>query len=398
MTNTNTTINETVRAKVMQARVELNAAFIDRETEIDVLLLALLAGEHACLLGPAGTGKSELLRKIASILDVHGEDYFEIAFSKFTTPEQFLGPFKYTAIQQDVYERNTANRLPRAMIAFLDEVWKCAAALNALLPIMCEGTFENGGTISEIPLRFVCSASNELPEDDSLGALFDRYLFRHYVRPIQGDVGRAELFRRAASSSSRRKGAVNEVNVRLTREDWDTMCSDVCAVGLTDDVTQSLLAFRTQLERDGIEHGDRRWVKAVRALQAKAYLSGDSWVDEEHFIALVPCMWTERDQIEKIETAAKAAINPLVGACREIHTAARDEANRLIGTGKSEEMFRAPTVMKMAGDKIRARRDATSGKARDRIEVILSTMADEFATMKETIKCRHAEKFANETL
>jgi len=392
------TINNNIRTKFQTARTELSAAFIERDVEIDVLLLALCSGEHACLLGPAGTGKSELLRKLATILDVKGEDYFEIVFNKFTTPEQFLGPYSYTAMQKDKYERNTANRLPRAKMVFADEIWKCVAAVNCLLPVMCEGTFENGGVINKIPLKMVVSASNEMPEDESLGAMWDRYMLRHWVKPIQSKQNRRELFSRAAASGDRRKGAVGDVAIRISESEWDQMLEDVATIELSKDVASSLLAFREQLERDGIEHGDRRWVKAVRVLQAKAYLAGDDEIDEEHFTALVPVMWNERDHVEKIETAAKTAINPLVAECREYHNAARTEAQRLIDTGRSDEMFRAPTVFKNAGEKIRSRREATSGKAAKRIDAVLEAMATEFEAMKATIKSAHESKFDAETL
>ena len=67
----------------------LNAKFIEREEEIDSLLLALISREHVLLLGPPGTAKSALAEEICKSL---GGNLFSLLFTKFTTPEEVFGP------------------------------------------------------------------------------------------------------------------------------------------------------------------------------------------------------------------------------------------------------------------------------------------------------------------
>ena len=51
----------TVRDKFTAVRKELNESLIERSEEIDLLLTALIAGEHLLLVGPPGVGKSLLI-------------------------------------------------------------------------------------------------------------------------------------------------------------------------------------------------------------------------------------------------------------------------------------------------------------------------------------------------
>lgn len=54
-----------------------------------LLLLAALAGEHLLLLGPPGTAKSELSRRMARLT---GGTYFERLLTRFSVPEELFGP------------------------------------------------------------------------------------------------------------------------------------------------------------------------------------------------------------------------------------------------------------------------------------------------------------------
>src|SRR5205814_883560 len=66
--------------------------------------------------------------------------------------------------------------------AFLDEVFKASSSiLNTILTLMNERRFHNGREVAEVPLLTLFAAANELPEDDELLALHDRFLLRFVV-------------------------------------------------------------------------------------------------------------------------------------------------------------------------------------------------------------------------
>src|SRR5262245_66505053 len=72
--------------------------------------------------------------------------------------------------------------LPEAEFVFLDELFNAnSAILNNLLTVLNERVYRRGAEVHRLPLLSLFSASNHLPEDDALKALFDRFLLRCHV-------------------------------------------------------------------------------------------------------------------------------------------------------------------------------------------------------------------------
>ena len=156
------------------------------------MLLAALAGEHLLLLGPPGTPKSELSRRLAALTTGR---YFERLLTRFSVPEELFGPLSMRGLENDEYLRQVEGYLPTAEVAFIDEIFKAnSAILNALLTLLNERLFDNGTTRNAVPLLTLVGASNELPESEELSALYDRFLLRVAVAPLSDD-GVDELLR-----------------------------------------------------------------------------------------------------------------------------------------------------------------------------------------------------------
>ena len=186
-----------VRDKFAAARAELAAALVERDDEVDLVLTALVAREHALLVGPPGTAKSLLLEGVARFV---AGNRFTCLLTKFTLPEELFGPVSLAGLREDRYVRVTAGKLPEADVAFVDEVFKASSAiLNTLLRLLNERTFDDGsGAARAVPLRLCVAASNGWPGADGgggkeLAAVFDRFLFRKEVRPVATNEGRGRL-------------------------------------------------------------------------------------------------------------------------------------------------------------------------------------------------------------
>jgi len=377
---------------IVDAGKSLAAAFYERDTEIRLLLVAALARENVCLLGRAGVAKSALVRGFASLLG--GAKVFETLLTKFSVPEQVVGALKLSALENDRYERNTENTVLDCDLAFIDEIFKSnSAVLNTLLPIMNEGIFHNGGaTAMKLPIKCLIGASNEMPEDEGLGALWDRFLLRCEVEPLQLDANRAALLKRAATGAS-----VPAVAAALTLDQWSDACDAVGSVAVPDAVIELVCALRRELERDGITFGDRRWVKCVRLLQASAYLSGADAVDEEHVDILEHALWSTREDRAKISAIVAKIASPHVAEASELADAALLQAAELMKASEkdgvdADAVYRAMTVLRTAGVKIgkSAEQLREGSRQREKLEAMRATLRDAFARAKSIIEKLHA--------
>ena len=154
----------------------MKAAFVGKAEIIDLLGLCLAGGENLFILGPPGTAKSALVHDLGRRLE--GET-FEYLLTRFTEPNELFGPFDICKLRDGVLETNTEGMLPEASLVFLDELLNAnSAILNSLLTVLNERVLRRGRQVHQLPLLSVIGASNHLPEEESLRALFDRFLLR----------------------------------------------------------------------------------------------------------------------------------------------------------------------------------------------------------------------------
>lgn len=299
-------------AVLAQMEQELNATLIGRSDAIRALLAALVAREHVVLLGPPGTAKSMLVEQLST--RVQGTAMFEWLMTKFTTPDELFGSVSVQGLKRDEYRRITTGKLPEAEFAFLDEVFKAGSAiLNSLLTLMNERKYDNGGVRQSCPLFSLVGASNELPEGDDSGALWDRFLVRVVVDYLP-DSDFAQLLALSVASAP---------TVTLTGDDLRAAQRDAQAVAIPASVLEAIVALRRALTGQGIVIGDRRWRKALSLLQANAYLDGRTSVDEDDLTILRHVLWQRPDQRAAVTKAIAQIGNPLTAAALEL----LDQAN-----------------------------------------------------------------------
>src|SRR5262245_17838855 len=162
--------------KVREVARALDERFLDKSEIVRMLLVTLVAGEHMLIVGPPGTAKSALVRHLARLVDAR---YFEYLLTRFSEPNELFGPVDIKAFREGTFVRRVEAMLPDAEIVFLDEIFKSnSAILNALLSILNERRFFTGSATIKVPLCSLYGATNEVPNDDALGAIFDRFLVR----------------------------------------------------------------------------------------------------------------------------------------------------------------------------------------------------------------------------
>ncbi len=281
----------------------LKSAFVGKNEIIDLLGVGLVGGENLFLLGPPGTAKSAIVQELARRIDGRVFDYL---LTRFTEPNELFGPFDIRKLREGDLVTNTDGMLPEASFVFLDELLNAnSAILNSLLMVLNERIFRRGRETRALPTLMVVGASNRLPEDDALGALFDRFLLRVRCDNVASEqladvltagwrfeVARSKLTRSASEGENGKttdrtddaNASTPSLALRVSVEDIRRIQALLARVDLSD-VRAASVELVQRLRHAGIAVSDRRAVKLQRLIAASALLCGrleaiesDLWV------------------------------------------------------------------------------------------------------------------------
>lgn len=285
----------------------LSEGLYEKESIIGMALLCAIAGESIFLLGPPGTAKSMIGRRLKMIFK--DASTFEYLMSRFSTPDEIFGPVSIAKLKdEDSYERMTEGYLPSASIVFLDEIWKAGPAIqNSLLTAVNEHIFYNGNKAINIPMKLLIAASNELPDQESgLDALWDRFLVRMVSDSI---VDETQFFKMI------RQKAVTKIDIPndllISDKVYQKWQSDIEEIEIPDYICDFVSFTRTMLKKEQRSKekaarlfyiSDRRWKKIFQIMKASAFLNGRDRIDYSDCILLIHCIWNDESTIPRIKS------------------------------------------------------------------------------------------------
>ncbi len=283
MNDTNHHASESIRRVIDFAA----AGLVDRDTLVELIVLGAVASEHVLVIGPPGTAKSEAVRRIARAL---GGQYFEYLLGRFTEPSEIFGPIDIRKLRDGVVEAQTEGMLPKAEIAFLDEIFLGSTAiLNTLLGVLMEKVYRRGTTVERCPLRVCVGASNALPLDESLAAFADRFLIRVFLEPVADPM--LENLLGYGWSLNTRPGDEFVADLALIDRLGEK------ALGLDVSPVRDLIAQAVRLLRKGgIEITDRRIVRFQRLVAAAAVIDGRDVPSNRDLWPVIFALPTAQDQ------------------------------------------------------------------------------------------------------
>lgn len=267
----------------------LKTQFIDKEEIVDLMGLCLVARENIFLLGPPGTAKSALVRGLSE--NISDGKNFEYLLTRFTEPNEIFGPFDIRKLKEGDLVTNTSGMLPEATMVFLDELFNAnSAILNSLLMVLNERIFRRGREERKLPALMFVGASNQLPEEESLEALLDRFL----IRVVSNNVNPESLEKVLIAGWNRERGV--DQPPKISADNIRELQKAAKNVDLVPIRKEYLNAIQ-QIRNAGIKVSDRKAVKLQNLIASSAIISGrtegntsDLWV--------LRYIWDTEDQIE----------------------------------------------------------------------------------------------------
>jgi MoxR-like ATPase len=293
-------VDDTV-ARLRREVVEpIKGRFVGRDEIVDLIALAVTAGEHLFLHGPPGTAKSALIRQFA--LAVRGS-YFEYLLTRFSEPNEVFGPIDLARLREGTVATVTTRMLPEGEFVFLDELFNAnSAILNNLLTVLNERVYRRGAEVHQLPLLSLFAASNHLPEDDALTALFDRFLLRCHVENLK----REEMPRLLAAGWELEQAGPLESSVSAA--DLRILARQVYRIELSG-IAERYADVVSKVRDLGIALSDRRAVKVLKLVAGSAVLCGrpaarvsDFWVFRY--------VWDREEQIAPLAALVAGVIEP----------------------------------------------------------------------------------------
>ncbi len=316
-------------AQLNAVLAHLKEIFIGKDDIIDLLGICLAGRENLFLLGPPGTAKSAMVRELSKLL--HGKT-FEYLLTRFTEPNEIFGPFDIRRLREGDLVTNTEGMLPEANLVFLDELLNAnSAILNSLLMVLNERIFRRGRETRALPALMIVGASNHLPEDEALQALFDRFLIRVRCDNVDPEMLNAVL---DAGWKLEKKEPATQPGIDC--EDIFRLQAQIGAIDLQG-IRKGYLDLIQKLRNAGVAVSDRRAVKLQRLIAASALLCqrtaaipSDMWI--------LRYIWDTEEQREVIAGIVNGALEADMAGPEQHHPQA--SANAL---PNADDIFREVT-------------------------------------------------------
>ncbi len=303
---------------VQAIEAEVNILAKERAETIRAVLLGIMAKEHAVILGKPGTGKSYMVRELTKrFCDSAGTGLklWQWQFTAFTEPAALLGPVDVSKLLAGVQEYQIGGKFPEAEVAILDEIFRATRVLELLLSILNEREFYNGTGPQSVPLMAAFATTNMLAQEEDLAAVYDRFLIRLETNYLS-QPGFSSLIRDRAA-----KAQLQVAQTTVHRDDLRMLQAAVDNVLLPNAVLDAIEQAQREFGRLQMHFSDRRWVQALRLIQAHALLEGRGEADTDDVMCLTNVFWDTQDEIPnarkvlgKLGNPANARANELLDA------------------------------------------------------------------------------------
>jgi MoxR-like ATPase len=403
-----TELDPKVRTLALTFAEQLDAieeSFVGRREVVRLLGIGALCQEHVLVLGPPGTAKTRLVDRFCRMLDTRPFTYL---LTRFTEPSEIFGPIDVKSFTEESrYQVSTEGMLPRARVAFLDEIFQGSSAiLNTLLTLINERTFHDGrpGSDGSTPLITLVGSSNDIPNDPVLAAFSDRFLLRcrvRYVTPDQledvlllGWKDEQERIRAAATPAG--LDTASRFQVTISADALRTLQQQVALIELSP-VYGTYLEILRAVRGAGIKFSDRRAVKAQKVFAASALLRGHPEADLED-LGWLANLWTDEadeESLRRIVAEHGVPVEDPESRARELHDiidVALATVSARLGQVVTEQELRAlGREAQQLASELRRDHPMTDGASQDALTKVQAVQKEILTVLRERYPWRGVE-------
>ena len=269
--------------KPAQILDNLETVIKGKRSQLELLLLSILAGGHSLLEDVPGVGKTTLAKALATTF---AGDFRRVQFTPDLLPTDILGSSIYSP------KSGEFNFKPGPIfshVVLADEINRASPRTqSALLEAMSEGQVTTEGNTVKLPDPFIVIATQNPVEFHGTYPLPEAQLDRFMVRFTMGYPGSdAELEMLTGQRESHPLSALKSV---ATFEDLKAMRTEVRKVNVSEDISRYILALiRSTREEPRFKLGSspRGSLALYKACQAKAFFENRDFVtpDDVKFLA-----------------------------------------------------------------------------------------------------------------
>ncbi len=317
---------DTLIDKIDVLRKQLNSRVLERTSETEGILLAILSGVSCLFLGDVGTAKTMQVQLAAKML---GLSTFDILLSETTKPEHIFGPTDIPALAKGVQRTKIDGYAPSAEVLFFDEIFKAnAIVLNPLLWLINEKIYRNGDDgIIQCPVKATFAASNEIPTDSMLKAIYDRMVLRYEVFYLKTEENMRQMMTSFLAASE-------VIEPLFTQKEVEKLRRAVKQIEVPDEIKDIVIKIRHQVqEACNITISDRRLAQSLRVIQANALLAKRKQAEIQDTEILANIFWSKPEQRSKVQTIVLAHASSDIGDILSYEEEADSFWNRGVQTG-----------------------------------------------------------------
>jgi MoxR-like ATPase len=265
-----------------------------KSEQLELLLMAILAGGHALLEDVPGVGKTTLAKALAKTFD--GE-FKRIQFTPDLLPGDILG--------SSIYNPKTGEFTFKAgpifsHVVLADEINRASPRTqSALLEAMSEGQVTTEGTTAQLPDPFLVIATQNPVEFHGTYPLPEAQLDRFLVRFSMGYPDQeSELQMLLGQRVSHPLSLLKPV---ATFDDLKALRTTVSSITVSDDLTRYMLELVKKTRGDArlkLGSSPRGSLAIYKASQARAFMQGRDYVTPDDVKALAKPVLAHRMILE----------------------------------------------------------------------------------------------------